>query len=87
MIIPEMNKRKVKKTVKWHDFPEIIITFGELIPKKTSYPLWEFPPVPPIPPVPQAWWWNKRKTSAVGSLLYLRPSIFIYIANWQALIR
>ena len=56
----------------------------------SSYPLWEFPPVPPIPPVPQvpqAWWWNKKETFAVGSLLYLRPSIFKYKANLQALIR
>ena len=82
-----MNKQKVENIVKRHDFSEKVITFRESIPKKSSFPLQKFPPVPPLPPVPQAWWWNKKETFAVGSLLYLRPSIFKYTANLQALIR
>ena len=72
MIIPEMNKQKVEKTVKRRDFSEKVmtfwginsekvITFRELLPKKSSFPLREFPPIPPVPPVPQAWWWLKGK--------------------------
>ena len=56
-----MNKQTVKIMVKRRDFSEKVMTFGELLPQKSSFPLREFPPVPPIPPVPQAWWWLKGK--------------------------
>ena len=90
MIIPEMNKQKVENIVKRHDFSEKVITFRESIPKKSSFPLQEFPPVPPLPPVPQAWWWEKSKLRC-RVLPRVRPSIYISLtgknksANWQTI--